>query len=864
MTLLAAFVTHEWVTQIRAARFPLAAFAYVALSAAPALVVKLVSVRADYAIGPASYAAALLVFQPVLTTLLAGALSIDAITRERDEGAFAVVSLAPVSAAGYVLRRWMAIVVIAAPVTMLPQVAGAALAVHARGPLEGLMPFVWSWLLQVLPVLLVMSATMLACGTIAGRPILAILAFAAALPLALGAVQDLLALAHRKLDGPGRFLMFDERAVQELVWTVRGFWALPVATESGWPIEAAFDAMVPGALMAAAAALVLIGVTPAFLRRTKRDLRPWGIREKHPLRTFLRTLNRVREEYALDAGPQRADILLLLATLALAAGAVVMLLEREARFASLAARRYAAEIETNRRPMSDLLVVRSARIEGDLGREVRTRTTLEIENRGPRPESHLAFTLHPTFALVCDGQRRPFRITRTWDRVAIDLEEPIAPGATTTLACTTRGVPDEIEFALIGGGTFKERYGRYRRATTAVELSDLSRSRIVPAASRDRMLLAASDFTLVPRYDRPNAAPVRLETSLRTRLPAADSCGSVGRELRGRCSIALTGYTVAAARLRAMPLTQTTTLLHLDRHASLARVHAPALGEALAIAERAWPGVIPSRGVFVERPTKPGERLPWRGDEMEIRSSGVLHLVPETMFIRREPMPPGVIAASMVSSALLRRRALAADEQWFFTRFLEEAARARLGGQKRSVIVATNPSTQPLVRVGEDTQSQVRLRAVLADLEWRAGADRLAEGIGDFVAMPGEGNARQLIDAIANRAGVDLDRFYRDYLIGEALPQLTFENVAFARTAGGWEVRGSLRNEGTGEVYCPVVLRTEQGSIRRTIRVDSAQAVEFAIHTAHAPRTLQLDPDRVCYRLARVGLVDSVEYRGAS
>lgn len=859
MTLLRAFIAHEWLTQTRAARFRLAAAAYVALSCAPAVVVKIVAARGEYVIGPATYAAALMIFQPLCTTLFAGALSVDAISRERDESSFAVVSLAPLSAAGYVLRRWIAIVVLAAPVTLLPQLAGAALAVHAQQSFGGWMPFLWTWLLEVLPVLVAVSATALALGTITGRPVLAILAFAAALPLALGTLQDLLAYAHRKLEGPGSFLAFDPAAVQELAWTVRGFWSMRVASESGWPVEAAFDAMLPAALMCAVAACALLGIAPAFLRRTKRDIRPWRIREDHPLRTFLRTINRVREDYALDAGRQRADVAVLALALVLSGGALTALLARESRFIDLAAERYAADTGRGPFPMNDTLIVRSARIEGTVGRDVHTRTTLVIENRGDRAEKYLAFTLHPALDADCGDAGR---LARTWDRIGITIA-PLAPGHTRTLTCTAAGTPDTIEFSLLGHGIFEHRYNRYLRATRTVELSDLSRSTIVPAASRDRMLLTAGDFTLVPRYETPNDPPARIETNLRTPLVAADSCGSTGRELRGRCTVSLTTYTIAGARMRAMPLGPATTLLHLERHESLARTHAPALGEALAMAERAWPGVIDPRGVFVERPTKPGERLPWRDDEADIDSSGVLHLVPETLFIRREPIAPGVIAASMVSSALLARRPVAAKEQHFFTRFYEEAARARLAGQTRAATVGRNPSSDPLLALGIGGPARARLVAVLADLEYRVGADRVTEGIADFVTMRGEGNGRELIDAIAKRAGTDLDRFYRDFFAGEALPQLTFVDVAFVRTASGWEARGTLRNEGTGEVFCPVVLRTEHGSIKRVLRVDAKEDVPFAIPAPYAPRTLQLDPDRVCYRVARPGLVDSVEYRGA-
>src|SRR5688572_16763056 len=107
MRLFLAFFAHEATTQFRSARFRMMALAYDALASAPVIAVAIVASGADYVVGPASFASALLLFQPALTTLFAGTLSVDAITREREESSFAVVSLAPMSAAGYVMRRWV-------------------------------------------------------------------------------------------------------------------------------------------------------------------------------------------------------------------------------------------------------------------------------------------------------------------------------------------------------------------------------------------------------------------------------------------------------------------------------------------------------------------------------------------------------------------------------------------------------------------------------------------------------------------------------------------------------------------------------------------------------------------------------------
>ena len=862
MRLLSAFVAHEATTQFRATRFRVLSVAYVLLACAPAAAVASIASREDYVIGPASLAAALILFQPALTTLFAGILSVDAITREREENSFAVVSLAPISAAGYVLRRWLSIAIVAAPVTMVPQLAAAIFAVQSQRSVAGLAPFAWTWLLQVLPVLLIASAILLSLGTITGRTVLAILAFGALFTIGLGTVQDLLAYAHRKIDGPSGLFAIDEYTVSRLVWTIRGYWSLAIPSESGWPIEATFDTMLPNALIAVAVALMLLAITPAFLRRTKRDVRPWRISNTHPLRTFLKTLNRIREEYALDGGRQPADVAMMAIALLLAGGAITSLVARESRFIDLAAQRYAAEDSIEPRPMSSALVVRSARIEGNLGREIQTRAIYIIENRGTRAESHLAFELHPALTVKCNG------CTRAWNRVGVTLDKPLAPGAARTIAFEVSGTPDAIDFAFTGRGEFKQLYNRYLRATTALELSDLSRSRIQPAATRDRMLLAASDFTPVPRYTKWEEReallpPTKLELNLHSSLDAATSCG---RGLNVRCTFPLATYTVAAARTRALPLSNDTTLLHLEPHTALARMHAPAITEALTMAERAWPGAIDAGGVVFERATEPGERMFYRDEDADIRSSGALHLVPEALFIRRKPMQPGVLAASMVASALASRRNVATNEQAFFSQLFVEVARTRLVREQRSASVSRDirPDVEPLLTSGYSFAIQRQIRALFADLEYRVGADRVTQGIEDFLAMPGEGNGRQLIDAVAKRSGVNLDRFYNDYLAGNAIPVLTFENVQFSRSASGWEARGTLRNEGAGEVFCPIVLRTEHGSVRRVIRVDSNESIPFVIPAPHAPRALQLDPDRVCYRVSRIGLVENVEYRGGA
>jgi hypothetical protein len=172
------------------------------------------------------------------------------------------------------------------------------------------------------------------------------------------------------------------------------------------------------------------------------------------------------------------------------------------------------------------------------------------------------------------------------------------------------------------------------------------------------------------------------------------------------------------------------------------------------------------------------------------------------------------------------------------------------------------PDTVPLL--GDSWRGE-RMSRVLAAIEYRAGADHFVEGVNDFAGGgPQPGTAKELLDAIGRRAGLDLSRAYDDYFAGSALPKLTLSDVAFRRRGDRWEVTGAVQNTGSGEAFVPVALRTSQGSQWQTLRVDGGESVPFAFTAAGDPHSVQLDPDGVCYRQAVVGLVDNVEYRGQS
>ena len=895
MSVLAAFVSHELTTQFRSARFKILALTYISVTCIPAVAIYLASRNIGYALDGGAYAWALRIVQPSLTALFATVLAVDAITREREEGSFGVISLAPMTGAGYVFRRWVALLAIALPLTLVPVVIAAGLAAHAEHRLPSLAPLGWEWLFHVLPPLLVMSALMLALGTITGRTILAILAYGAAMTFGLGFLQDGLALMHRRLDGPGEMIGFNPDSVQRLFWAIRGWWRLEPPTVAGYPIEEQFDALLPESALIAGLTILFICAAPAFLRRTRPDVKPRPVRDDHPLRTMLRGFNRVREDYRPDGGLHPVDRAIIVAGLAGAMGCVAYLLDRESHYIDLARERYAAEQAIDPREMSVFLVPRSIRVEGEAGRVIRAKTTFEMENRGANGETHLGFGLHRGLEIQnVTATCGKATVTREWERLGIDLDRPIPPSGTCRVTLEVAGKPDAIVFNLSGKGRFGNRYRLWQRATTAIDLSDLSRSTFAPAATRHRLLLKASDFAPVPRYtpwvletqsiDRDDdttsfiadAVGTVSDVSINLRLPdaftAVDSCGAVStRRIDSRCALAFSDFRVIAARYTVAPL-GAGTLVYFPRHDDLARVHAPAMVEALTIAQRAWPGLnITGTPVFIERPINgDGERAsyyrPWLASPIE--ASGSMYSIAEWLFIQRKPLDAPQIGSAIISSTLHGRRAVEPEERPFFLSFFQEVARSRIGASDTRSAVAGGkgplPSTSPLREIRWASEAQDRLRGVLVDLEYRVGADRLVDGVNEFAAGNGNGTSQELLETIGRRANVDLANMYRDYFAGSALPKLTLEEATFVREGKRWTVRGFVHNLATGEAVCPVVLRTQFGSVRQTVVVGTGQRVPFSLSTEYEPRTLQLDPDRVVYRHAAIGTVDAIDYEGES
>ncbi len=868
-----AFTGHEMRLRLRSGRFAAVVFAYAAFCAVTPVVLAAVATRSRYFIGLEAFASAGMIVQPLATALFAGVAAIDALTREREEGSFAVTALSGSSAAGYVMRRWIAVVAIVLVVTLIPiavSIGIASVAHHQAAPPAA---FLLRWFVQVVPVAVIFSALCLALGTISGRPAAAAIAAALIFTAGIGVINDIAAHSHRHFDALAGLVLPDSTQVQRLSWVLKGWMTPELPTEAGYDLRNEAAATFPAMALPAAIAVLLFGLTPLYVRRTRRDIRPWQIPADSPVRTLCVAVNRIRTELAPDGTPDISDRIA--ATIGLVASVVIAILlaRRYDAYARLAADAYAA-LQHGPTEMSAAVQPKAVEAQvGITGDELHSQGSIVLRNAGGAPVTHLAFEVSPGMRVSAIGISRGRAVTqRRWNRLGVELTPALAPGEERRLQFTLDGRPGNFRFPF--RAEFAESYRVFRRATTSVDLTDMSRSYFDSAVSSSRLLLRAIDLAPVPRYTPWKAGdeestPVS-DVHIRLSYPpviAADACGVVGRgQIASHCWTPFGAYAViGGSRYQTASLGESATLLYLDAYHDFVPLHSASLREAMRIAREGWPFVVQrSPAVFVEVPTertRPGAQRWW--DE-SIRMMGYVYALPERMLDRKQAVDPSAVAASLIANAVEMQRRIAAPDASAYRAFVETVAEADTGSRRITAVVpgTAAPLTEPLLSVRDKAVSSQRISGVVAELEYRVGHDRLKDAMNEFVhASTVPGTTAELIDTIGRHGGVDLRRFYSDYFTGDALPKLTLADVTFDKQQSGWLVKGTLVNEGTGESFCPIVLRTGAGSMTQTIRVDSHQAVPFTFVATAAPHALQLDPLKVCYRYAFVGSIDAVDVK---
>ncbi|HEY5610292.1 MAG TPA: hypothetical protein VIL97_03725, partial [Thermoanaerobaculia bacterium] len=312
----------------------------------------------------------------------------------------------------------------------------------------------------------------------------------------------------------------------------------------------------------------------------------------------------------------------------------------------------------------------------------------------------------------------------------------------------------------------------------------------------------------------------------------------------------------------------------LPGHSDKVALRAAMIAEAADAAREAWSGIDPLRdAIVVETPprfhTDRFQAMVEQNWFETSQASGKLFRLLEADLTSDEFRSSSDVAGVALASELTQRRAIAVEHSSFFRFLYRELARERLGkGPPQRAVVGPNGAYEAAILKGGQWYTAAyrqRLPAVLADIENRVGSRLFDDAIEQFIntrsAVPA--TARDFVSAIERESGVSLETMWRDYFVGDGVPQLTLDGVEFTRRGDEWIVTGSLRNKGIGEARCPLVLRTDFESAQTIVTVDTNASRPFTLRTPYHPRTLQLDPENVCYRFAAIGLIDRVEYEGA-
>lgn len=860
-------------------------------------------------LGSSTYVADVLTFLPQLAAVLAAVLSLDAIVRDRRSGAWSVLSLTPMSNAGYVLRRWGALVTLLLPLSALPLAAALVLARVHDAPSGPLVNAVLPWLCRVVPVVAGVSAAALGAGTLADGLVPGILLLATLAVVAPALLQRALAPARRHASVELSPWLDPENAERRILFyrialrpdRFRDLRAVVPATESPLPARVFATATLATGLLPLAGCALLLGASSATLRRATPDLPPWRPRPGHPLRTLLGLASRLRPRFARDPHPAVADRALRLGVALFACGALGLWWARDAHYRRDMEATHALQISGWPAPTPATVVPVEARLDASLDARGRAAATSELtlRNDGGAPVRHLALTLLPSVELASlTADRGSVASERRGERLAVELDPPLAPAESRRLRATTRGTPARVDLALRSpGAPFELRY-RVQAHSLAADLKDLALSLTRPAALPERIDLGWGDLAPQPRFapwtlqrasgfagggldllpTESAAPPTRLTVAIAAPrgVLLADACGGAGdARIQSACTMPLRDWALAGGRLVTVPGLPVTFGV-LPPH----RAHATRLAEGLAglpeLTRRAWAtsGALPPPVLLEESPDWAGD--PRRGiasfsgyeeqvGMFALRTAGSLVRVPEALLVRDRPLDAANVVAATLAQTLLRRRLLDPVDQPVIEGLVREVVLARLGRTTPGgATIACRRLDLPSFRVSlldaEDREYsgwRRRLVAVTRELLARVGAEAVERGIERFLARGDaaggaaddpRGGLRELLAAVAAESGADLSVLVRDGFERGALPELGLADVRLTGGDGAFTVSGRVVNEGTGEARCPVSVTTPAGSVDTSVVVPEKGAATFTIATRVAPQAVLLDPDAACLR----------------
>ena len=347
-----------------------------------------------------------------------------------------------------------------------------------------------------------------------------------------------------------------------------------------------------------------------------------------------------------------------------------------------------------------------------------------------------------------------------------------------------------------------------------------------------------------PVFGAPAAgAPVRL----------VDSCEMPAHELRilgGRWERLGEPPVVAAA---------------LPRHRDKLESMLPELRQVVAASSEAWPGYPGiDRLAVVEQAGS--QSLDGRSNLLRTwtwdrpQSLGRMVRFYERHMVGNGLLDPAAILDGILGAELASTRNLHPQQRYMLRSFLSSLMQLRMGVGRSSAVLGERLPQWSVVQLKRPLLDLHpyhgvalghKVPAVVLQLERRVGMDALVAAVADFLRRDTEdfATAEELFELLEAHSGQDLDRFFDDFFINGALPELSLVDVRVLPRRGGFRVTGAVANTAEGAVQCPVVVRTDGPELRRTVDVPGNGRGEFSFDVDARPQFAVLDPDGLCLRL---------------
>lgn len=867
--------------------------------------------NAELLIGPTTGLALAGFALPYTTLLLAAGLAGRGQGRSSREELLPLLASSPFSSSALVASRAGTLALLFLAATALPFLILFSIAT-ADGAAVDPLAYLLAWLLRAWPMALVLGWTWLALTLIGGSDLAAGLLLWLA-SLTFDQIASLpgfeASFAWRFFAEPQYlrqllFVIFNPQRVNDFWWILPGL----VASEGPADPLLATERSLVDFLPPLGLALFLLAFAAQRLGRCRPDLTPRDF-SKAP------SLGRLRQFLTFDAGLSRGEKALAWLGLLLALAALLPVEARARRFFAWAEQRYAAETGELGAPTDPSLALVEAAVEADLGSSalfpsgrLEGRFRQLFENRGGAPQERLAFRLDPWLTLdspaaQLDGAPVGLRFSRHHDRLLVELARPVPPGGRLTFTGGLAGRPSSPLLGIVtfyATDSFVESWESLRNDPRSRQATRFATAELHPAISRNQVRLEGDQLMPLPRYtpwrlpasqapprgEDPSESdstpaeesrePANLEITLRA--PAEwllfDSCAQAsepegGRSrLRGGCRLRPGDYVVRGGALSTQQVGQV-TLASLPGHAAVSQPLLEALATIRDQSEKSWPGAPPLGRLVVVEESKFYEptSLPIGGGSSDLpaplRARGQLLEFPEKRLVLLSRFESLELAGPLLVDRLLQNRRLAPEDSWAISTLVQQVVAARLGLSPGRAVISGPPWNReayrkPLrvYRGWELRHGAHRLGALAADLGGRLGADALQRGLADFLeaqhAAPG--TLFELLATLEKRSGQSLAQFRADFIEQGGLPELALAEVRSQGAEGGlFEVSGRLENSGSGEVVCPLVLRTDRSEIWQKVRVGGGGETPFRFSTSQRPVLVELDPGATCLRFVSSG-----------